>query len=265
MSRYYEIGEILENGEIERGESYNGYIYKSLEAFLNKSGICYVPELSDNKYTYKDFLDMVNGNEELAEILFDLVDWQSPGTKLDELIADDEVNFCINCEKAYKSYMVDSCPHCGQLKVITSFKKEENDVYIFSIGEKDYTVSVNRDLMKKMNWSWESLIFADNADTFAFIETEDKIESTVLNTSGEVKVYDLSDNSLLSIDDVIKLSISGEIHDSSKYSIDSNNWFTINYRNENCLLDDDVFKAIPKDTLEVATLLLESHLNYFSI
>ena len=88
----------------------------------NKTGVCYVPELDDTEYTYMNFYNIVNGNEELARVLFDMVDWQSPETKLDELVQNDEINFCVNCENAYDSYEVDKCPHCGQLKVIDYLK-----------------------------------------------------------------------------------------------------------------------------------------------
>lgn len=118
MSKFYKIGEILENGEIEKGESSQGMIYKDYEAFKNKSGVCYVPELDDKQYTYSDFLDLVTGNENLAEIIFSLVDWQSPETKLEELVSNDEIHFCVNCNKAYESYEVDNCPYCNHMKVL---------------------------------------------------------------------------------------------------------------------------------------------------
>lgn len=71
MSKFYQIGEVLENGQIEKGASSQGMIYKSLEAFINKTGVCYVPELDDTEYTYMDFYNLVNGNEEIARVLFD--------------------------------------------------------------------------------------------------------------------------------------------------------------------------------------------------
>lgn len=82
---------------------------------INLSGVCYVPELDDTEYTYMDFYTLANGNEEIARVLFDMVDWQSPETKLEELVDNDEINFCIKCDKPYGSYEVNKCPHCKQL------------------------------------------------------------------------------------------------------------------------------------------------------
>jgi len=63
----------------------NGYCFKDYKAFESKKGVCYIPELTDHKYTYNDFMDIAKGNEELAKTLFDLVDWQHPETLYNEL------------------------------------------------------------------------------------------------------------------------------------------------------------------------------------
>ena len=53
-------------------------IFKDEEAFrLYPERVCYVPELSDEGYTRQDFLAMCNGQEEVATLLFESVDWQS--------------------------------------------------------------------------------------------------------------------------------------------------------------------------------------------
>jgi hypothetical protein len=70
---------------MERQETYNGYCYKDINAFNNKKGVCYIAELSDQEYTYQDFLSMCNGNEKLARNIFEDIDWQHPETRLDEL------------------------------------------------------------------------------------------------------------------------------------------------------------------------------------
>jgi hypothetical protein len=70
---------------MERKETYNGYCYKDINAFNNKKGVCYIAELSDQEYTYQDFLSMCNGNETLARNIFEDIDWQHPETRLDEL------------------------------------------------------------------------------------------------------------------------------------------------------------------------------------
>lgn len=263
MNKFYKIGEILENGQIEKGASAQGMIYKNLEAFVNKTGVCYVPELDDTEYTYMDFYNLVNGNEELARVLFDMVDWQSPETKLDELVQNDEINFCANCENAYDSYEVDKCPHCGQLKVIDYSKGDEFDTYNFSVNNKDYKVEVNKKLMDKMNWSWDSLIFADNIDTFATVIDDTNKESSVLNTNGDVKVLDLINDIELSKEEIIKLALLGEINNSNRYSIDANNWFGVDYIKDSYLIEDIVFEAIANTTLGVANEMMEFHLNFF--
>jgi hypothetical protein len=97
------VGNILPNGEIEREFCGQGFIYKNLEAFTNKTDeVCYIPELDDEKYTYKDFVricqEFIDNNEDVKEYckreettaediavnLFEFVDWQHPETLVDE-------------------------------------------------------------------------------------------------------------------------------------------------------------------------------------
>ena len=80
--------------KFHKGMSSQGMIFKSGEAFNKKKGVCYIPELSDEKYTHKDFLRIADGNEKLAQTLFSIVDWQHPETLMEEWsndgILDDE-------------------------------------------------------------------------------------------------------------------------------------------------------------------------------
>lgn len=103
-----DIGCIYEDGTVEKGYSGQGMVFKSNEAFETGKGICYIPELCGNIiddmykgeiknssdiatfYTRQMFLDEVNGNEHLASVIFDMVDWQSPSTLVDELVTNDE-------------------------------------------------------------------------------------------------------------------------------------------------------------------------------
>lgn len=97
------IGKLLGNNKVELEWSGQGYIYKNFKAFLNKTEeICYIPEHGideeDNielSYSYKDFIKFAteylkdNTNcelttEELAEELFNIVDWQLVETLLNE-------------------------------------------------------------------------------------------------------------------------------------------------------------------------------------
>ena len=109
------IGEILEDGTIERGQSAQGEVYWNLNAFKNKKGVCYVPELHDTKYTYNDFMAITNA-EDVAEELFNCVDWQSPESLFDEWVSEGEIYLCKGCDRAYFSYEIDKCPHCGAPK-----------------------------------------------------------------------------------------------------------------------------------------------------
>lgn len=118
MSKKILIGEILENGEIEKGQSAQGLIYKNSEAFNNKKDVCYVPELNNTKYTYDDFISIANGNEDIAKELFNCVDWQSPETLMEEWFNSDEVYTCDKCKKTYFSYDIDNCPFCAHEKDI---------------------------------------------------------------------------------------------------------------------------------------------------
>ena len=78
-----DYGTITTNGrsevlEIEREATEQGFVFKDYNAFNNKRGVCYIPELSDETYTYNDFLELACGRKSLAFYIFDTVDWQSP-------------------------------------------------------------------------------------------------------------------------------------------------------------------------------------------
>lgn len=89
----------------------NGVVYKDRYAFETGEGVCYINEygfeesngldhLTDKKflaselvnnpyvamqgYTRQDLFDICNGNDRLAEDLFDHLDWMSPETLFDE-------------------------------------------------------------------------------------------------------------------------------------------------------------------------------------
>jgi hypothetical protein len=70
-----------------------GWIYKDYNAFEEKAkSVCYIPELFDTQYRYDDFMRVAKGNEKLAEVLFDWVDWQSPETLFEDLVKDEEID-----------------------------------------------------------------------------------------------------------------------------------------------------------------------------
>lgn len=117
---YLKIGSYMPGTEdrgaaIDREYYRQGWIFKDEEAYLHyPDRVCYVPELSDSAYTRQDFLDMCYGQEEMADMLFEMVDWQSPSTLQDELFDMQEIDFCPVCQKLY--FMAGEqkpCPVCG--------------------------------------------------------------------------------------------------------------------------------------------------------
>lgn len=118
LYKYEIIGEILEDGEVEKGQTNQGLVYKNPLAFRQKNGICYISELHDYGYTYEDILNESNGNEDIANIIFNHLDWQSPSTLYHEYVMEDEIFECTNCKQSYLSYEVDKCPFCECKKVI---------------------------------------------------------------------------------------------------------------------------------------------------
>lgn len=108
------VGSIDKNGEVIREFWRQGEIYKNDEAFINKVGVCYVPELSDYNYTYEDFLNIAKGNIKITNVLFEMVDWQSPETLYDDLLNNKEIIECDNCNKPYLTDGDEEkeCPYC---------------------------------------------------------------------------------------------------------------------------------------------------------
>lgn len=104
-------------GEVIKREFYGqGMIFKSDEAFYdteNPERICYIPELSDTRYTRNSFLLICNGQPEIAEELYNSVDWQHPETLMDEWERHGEIDTCKECGKLFNCYGVAECPHCG--------------------------------------------------------------------------------------------------------------------------------------------------------
>ncbi len=61
--------------------------YKDWQSFQNGKGVCYRAE-NGGSYTRADFLALVYGDAHMAEVLFDLCNWQLPETLLDEELSD---------------------------------------------------------------------------------------------------------------------------------------------------------------------------------
>lgn len=117
---YLKVGGYMPENEgreavVDREYYGQGWIFKDEEAFLlHLDQVCYVPELFDDAYTRQNFLDMCNGQEEIACECFYALDWQSPETWLNEQFDTYEMDFCPICQKIY-CMMGEQipCPECG--------------------------------------------------------------------------------------------------------------------------------------------------------
>ncbi|TSC54109.1 MAG: hypothetical protein LiPW30_765 [Parcubacteria group bacterium LiPW_30] len=49
-------------------------MYKNINNFQQKKGICYISDNSQKKFDYKDFYHYCNENDEMTEQLFEMVD-----------------------------------------------------------------------------------------------------------------------------------------------------------------------------------------------
>ena len=119
MSGYYKIGSYTPETEeheavIERGPTEQGYVFKDEEAYYESSDdkVCYVPELSDEVYTKQSFLDIA-GEQDLADELFDEVDWQYPETLFEEWWDTGEIDKCKSCGKMFFCFGAKKCYRCG--------------------------------------------------------------------------------------------------------------------------------------------------------
>lgn len=103
-------------GKIAREFYRQGVIFKNDEAFYDTEHpdrVCYIPELSDSTYTRTSFLEICNNQTELAEELYEAVDWQHPETLLEDWFRNGEVDTCKKCGKMFDCYEETKCPHCG--------------------------------------------------------------------------------------------------------------------------------------------------------
>lgn len=104
-------------GEVIEREFYGqGMIFKSDEAFYDTEHpdrVCYIPELSDTTYSRNDFLRACNDQTDLAEELYEAVDWQHPETLLEEWEREGELDTCKECGKMFNCYEETECPYCG--------------------------------------------------------------------------------------------------------------------------------------------------------
>nr|DAO43609.1 MAG TPA: zinc-ribbon containing domain protein [Caudoviricetes sp.] len=106
-----------ENGEGEKivREFYGqGMIFKDEDAFYNRpDDACYIPELSDTVYTRNSILQECNNQTDLAEEVFEAVDWQHVSSLLEDWMRNGELDTCKKCGKLFNSYDAKNCPYCG--------------------------------------------------------------------------------------------------------------------------------------------------------
>ncbi|HIQ84098.1 MAG TPA: hypothetical protein IAA52_13490, partial [Candidatus Pullichristensenella stercorigallinarum] len=99
---------------IQREFYEQGYIVKDEAAYRSHpERVCYVPELSDTPYTHNDLLALCDGQEALARMCFDCLNWQSPDTWVDEQFYFGEWVRCERCGRVYDAGDNEACPHCG--------------------------------------------------------------------------------------------------------------------------------------------------------
>ena len=146
-------------------------------------------------------------------------------------------------------------------------KKVLSQTTIYEVCERKLKVFINTELLNKMDWSWESLCFADNNEMFAHIEDISTGEILTLDTTGEVKVKNWANDEYMSIDEIKKISFDESIYDESKYSVEANNWFSLDFSkiidDKVILLEDDVFEAEPKNVNELTDILIDIFMEYF--
>lgn len=93
-----------------------GMIFKDWDAYQNRANApCYVPELSDTVYSRNDFLRICNGQEDLAEQLFEGCDWQHPESLFEDWEINGEWQTCKVCGQITDTGggEITKCPKCG--------------------------------------------------------------------------------------------------------------------------------------------------------
>jgi len=102
-----------------------GFVFKSWKNYYEPEKWylpAYVSELSDEVWTRFKIMWLCDFNEEIADMLFEHVDWQSPDTLFDEWMREGELLRCMSCGHVFFPNGNDSvspecviCPICGVL------------------------------------------------------------------------------------------------------------------------------------------------------
>lgn len=112
------IGSIEDNdGEyiIHREFYRQGMIFKDEEVYkFHKDQPCYSPELSDSVYTGNDFLELCNCQQDLADELFEGVDWQHPESLKEDWFVNGECGSRVGQRNECLSAGDDRNPNAGK-------------------------------------------------------------------------------------------------------------------------------------------------------
>ena len=113
MSFDSEHFELVQVGTLEKKSWYGqGMIYKNWEAYdTDPAAVCYIPEMSNTKYTREDFVRLCGGNEELAREIFLEVDWQHPESLIEDWKVNGELGECKQCGWLFECYGETKCPN----------------------------------------------------------------------------------------------------------------------------------------------------------
>lgn len=84
---------------------------KSEWNYLSSDSVAYQGENDETPYTKQELIDLCKGNKETARRLFELLDWQSPSTLLDEWFREGEIDENYNFIKQEDE--PEKCPVCG--------------------------------------------------------------------------------------------------------------------------------------------------------
>lgn len=110
------IGRVNSNGDVSKHFYRQEYVYKNSKEFMIKSdNPCYVSEGRDAKYTYSDFISLSSGNEDIANLVFNSLDWQSPEGVVQEWHGNNELFICKSCNLPNEGdgSQIQFCKYCG--------------------------------------------------------------------------------------------------------------------------------------------------------
>jgi rubrerythrin len=61
---------------------------------------------------YNDFLELAGGNRNIADMIFEVVDWQYPASYVNSDLYDSGYGYCENCGYLFFIDEGNTCPNC---------------------------------------------------------------------------------------------------------------------------------------------------------